>query len=85
MSAGKVVSLNGDPIVQPGEPQADVIEQLEAALEMARSGEIIGVVMVAVHSDECTSSCRRGFSNRRTVGELEIVKANLVDVLRGET
>jgi hypothetical protein len=80
----KVVSLNGAPFIQPGEPQADVIEQLERVLEMARSGEISGIVIIAIHADECTSSCRRGYSNRRTVGEIEIVKADLIDALRNE-
>jgi hypothetical protein len=82
--APRVVSLRGEPIAQPGVPQADVIEQLERALEMARGGEIAGVILIANHANECVSSSRRGYSDRRTVGELEIAKANLVDALRGD-
>jgi hypothetical protein len=82
MTEPKVVSIRGEPFAQPGVPQDDVIEQLERALEMARSGEINGVLMAANHADECTSSSRRGYSDRRTIGELELAKADLVDALR---
>jgi hypothetical protein len=80
----KVVALHGGPVEQPGVPDPDVIEQLERALEMARSGEMTGLVMVSNHFDGCTSSSRRGICTRRTVGEIELAKASLVQRLLDE-
>ncbi|WP_150524016.1 4-hydroxythreonine-4-phosphate dehydrogenase PdxA [Roseibium sediminis] len=50
----KVVSLNGGPISQPGEPNAQCVEALEKALEMARAGAIDGVAIVGLYPDNCS-------------------------------
>jgi hypothetical protein len=48
----KVVSLrSGNEILAPGEPSSTTVELLEKLLEMARSGEIQGMICFLVHSD----------------------------------
>lgn len=78
----KVVSLRGGAIVSPGEPVDVVIEALEAVLEMARAGEVQGIVMVMMHADDATSTRRGGVKSRAMIGCLEILKLGLAEELR---
>lgn len=78
----KVVSLRGDPVCLPGEPRPNLIEALESALEMARSGEIVGMAVAFVHADKATSTMRFGSLTRSLIGELEMLKSRLVEQRR---
>lgn len=72
-----VVSLRGEPIRQPGEVIPEVVDELERLLGMARSGEIQGIAIVFIHSDECTGARRRGTQTRGMIGMLEIIKIDM--------
>lgn len=75
----KVVSLKGEPIRSPGEPQPDLIARLERMLEMARAGEISGGAFVYEFRDEGYSCGYAGSFNRpRIIGGLEELKFILV-------
>ncbi len=73
----KVVSLRGEEIRQPNEPCADLIAKLEDLLEMARGGEIKGMIAAVNHWDGCTSARRAGAVGRSTIGMIEILKLDL--------
>ncbi len=49
MTESKIVSLGGESLPEPGEPNASVVKVLEEALETARAGELVGVVLVQVN------------------------------------
>jgi hypothetical protein len=79
----KVASLFGGPT---GERETDqsCIETLEEWLEMARSGEIVGVVVVGLRFDRTTfSECSGMAGGYSMIGALEVAKADLLDVVRG--
>ena len=82
--AEKVISLNGGPLGKP-QPNADCIRALEDWLEKARSGQIIGVGMVGLGFNDtgqwAVAGVVGGFS---MVGALEIVRDELVKIVRGE-
>lgn len=79
-----VIALRGGPTGRP-EPNQACIDMLESWLEMARSGELIGVTLAG----NCFNGCARwglagtvgGYS---MIGALEIARAELVNVARGE-
>lgn len=73
----KVVSLRGGEIPSPGVPLPDVIAEAERILEMARSGEIVGIAAVFNHSDECTSSNYAGAIGRACIGQFELMKIEI--------
>lgn len=72
-----VVSLKGDPIVSPGTPNQELIEDLEKVLEKAKSGEIISIAYAILYSDELTSYRWVGKMTRAIVGTLELIKYGL--------
>jgi hypothetical protein len=80
--APKVVALRGGEIVQPGQPLPDLVALLEEVLEMARSGEIKGVALAMIHTDDCSSMRRCGVQTRGLIGCLEIMKADLCEACR---
>lgn len=55
-------------------PNRDAIAMLEESLAKAKAGEITGVVIVASHSDGCTSYAWGGINTngKRIIGELAI-------------
>jgi hypothetical protein len=75
----EVVSLRGDAIRQPGQPDEYVVHELERALEMARSGEINGITIAYLHADDATSGRSAGLSSRAMIGMLHILIADLID------
>ena len=79
----KIISMRGGELPLPLTPMPTVIEALEWALDAARAGEIVGVAAVFMHSDGATSSQMQGNLEREALGLLEILKADLVDRLRG--
>lgn len=80
--APKVVSLRGGEIKVPYEPRPAVIETLEELLEMARSGEVVGIAAVCVHGDEATTFRLCGQRSRAMLGTVEMVKIELCEELR---
>lgn len=82
-SSGSVVSLRGGPT---GLPEVDVVavEILERWLEMARSGHLVGVAVVGLGCDGCGSWAMGGkIVNYEALGALEVLRAGLVDEVRG--
>lgn len=75
----KIVSLRGGEIPPPLTPRPAVIEVLEKALEMARAGEVIGIAVVFVHSDDATSCSKKGAMSRSMVGLMECLKLEICD------
>jgi len=65
-----IVSLRGEEIRPPGEPNPDVVELIAKLMTMAESGEIRGIIAVVEHSDEAVSSFTRIKTSFRTVGAL---------------
>ena len=76
----KVVSLTGDEI-SPGEVNAKAVEVAEELLARARSGDVVGISAVMLHSDRGTSyfhgGCVGGYS---MLGAVEMLRAELVAV-----
>lgn len=78
----KVVSISGG-AVPTREPNATCIAALTEWLEMARAGEIVGVVMAALHHDGLGSFAICGtVGGYSMIGALEIAKADLVEINR---
>jgi hypothetical protein len=44
----KVVSICGEPVIPPGEPNPRIIEELERLLARAKSGDVIGIAFVEI-------------------------------------
>lgn len=82
--AENVIPINGGPTGLP-EPNANCIRALEEWLAMARAGEIVGVSLVGLtfSGGGCWAVAGKvgGFS---MLGALEIIRAELVAVERGE-
>lgn len=78
-AGAKIVSLRGEEIVQPGTPRPAVIEILEQSLEMARSGEVVGVFIARLHSDDATTGGIEGAQDRGLIGLVEMLKADLIE------
>ena len=81
-AVSEVVSLWGQPTgertVQP-----HMVEALEALLEMARSGEIVGGVFAVLHCDGAASYRMGGqLGGYSVLGAFEAAKANLVEIVR---
>lgn len=81
---GNVVAIDGG-AVPAREPNASCIALLADWLEMARSGEIIGVVAVGLSHDGCGQWALGGMvGGYSMLGALEIAKADLAEDIRGE-
>ncbi len=53
MPKAKVVRFDGEgPLPVPGEPVQNVVEVLEELLEMAKSGEIVGIIGAQVYTSK---------------------------------
>lgn len=74
----EVQSLFGDPIPL-GEPVESCVEALEAALERAKAGETVGVVIAEAHADRASSYRVAGLlGGYGTLGAVERAKADLM-------
>lgn len=72
--------------IRTREANPDVVKQLEALLDMAKSGEIVGFAYAVVHQGDLTSYHRAGRNTRGMIGALvllqgEIVKCELEDTV----
>lgn len=78
----KVVSISGG-AVPTRDPNATCFAVLTKWLEMAKSGEIVGVAMAALHHDGCGSWAVGGtVGGYSMLGALEIAKADLLEINR---
>lgn len=51
MEERKVVSMNGAPILEPGEADSDIVEVLEQHLAEARAGRTVAVAICSVNHE----------------------------------
>lgn len=79
MSA-QVVTIDGLPLASPGDPDEEVVAQLEALLERARNGEVVAVSIVHSNADGSTGWVQFGTSlnTLAMIGELERLKARML-------
>lgn len=76
---GTVTSLNGGPVGVLA-PNEDAIELLEDMLERAKSGDIVGVAVCALHYDAAASYSVAGLvGGYSLLGALEMAKAELIE------
>lgn len=80
MTAERVVSLHGGPVIAEKRPNENIVEKIERLLEQAKSGEIQGVQMIALLHDGCVQHQCAGAVQYNVVGMLfaaaqECVKA----------
>jgi hypothetical protein len=74
-----VISVFGGAIGKP-EPIESCVAYLEKYLEMARSGKIQGIAMVALGSDNVAQYAIAGnISGFATIGALQMVQQHLID------
>lgn len=73
-----VISLRGGEVVDTREACTATVEGLERMLEMARNGEIVGYIMVALSYDGATYSSGRGRGSWSMVGRLESEKLDMI-------
>lgn len=80
---GNVKSLFGGP-VPASDPNEECVKTLERWLDMARSGEIVGVAMAGLCPDGCGRYVIGGYvGGYSMLGALDVVKAEMIDVVRG--
>jgi hypothetical protein len=78
-----VVSLSGAPAMEAGEPDPNLIGELERLLELARSGEAQGIVGAFLYRDGTSASFNAGWRNRSLIGGLELQKHELIASMLG--
>lgn len=77
-----VVEVFGGPSGLP-EPNAACIAALEAWLEMARSGEIIGVALAGLCHDRASRYSVAGMCGGYSmIGAIEVARADLLEIVR---
>ena len=68
---GEVRRLRGnEEVFHPGKPNKDVVVELEALLEQARSGEITGFAAAYMYFDGAAGTVSAGSIHRSIVGNL---------------
>lgn len=78
----KVIAIHGGPTGQP-EPNEKTIQVLESWLEMAKSGEIIGVAMAGLCADGYSRYSLAGFiGGYSMLGALDVAKAEILGIVR---
>ena len=74
-----VVSIRDGCAIPPvGEPRPEVVARAEKLLDMARSGAVVGIAYVVMWNDECVGGGLDGEMSRSMIGEMEILKADIV-------
>jgi hypothetical protein len=73
-----VVGIRPGQAVSAKEPNPAAIEVLEELLELARSGEVVGVAVAAYFAGGATTWRVGGVHGRGTIGVLEIMKTDFV-------
>jgi hypothetical protein len=76
----EIVSIrSGEPIIQKGEPDPEVVERLEKLLEAAKSGQLSGIVTIALYSDDCTNYWVSGRRTRGLLGAVTMAAHGMMD------
>tara|TARA_B100000678_G_scaffold253262_1_gene229720 strand:+ start:411 stop:692 length:282 start_codon:yes stop_codon:yes gene_type:complete len=79
---GSVTPLRGDPVPDVNE---GCVRMLRALLERAESGEVVGVVYAALHSDKLASYGIGGMAGPYSMlGALDMASDELKDLMRGQ-
>lgn len=79
----KVVNMDRTPHVSISrETRVDVVDFTARLAEMGRCGEIVGVAAVFQYADESTGRRAAGVVRRSLLGNLELLKADMIDLLR---
>ena len=82
MMGEKVVALHGGPTGE-ARPNEACIRTLEAFLEMARSGEIVGVTMAGLSADGCARYALGGvLGGYSIIGAIEMARTELIELAR---
>lgn len=77
----QVFLLNGAQLPEPGQPNRDTVAVLEDLLEMARSGEIIGVSVAMMHADRsCAYRVVGVVGGYSMIGAMEMGKQVVIDI-----
>lgn len=74
----KVVSMTGNPIRSPGEPNPDIISAAKDLLERAENGNIKGIAIVMMHHDDACSYQAIGTKGYSMVGAIEHLKRDFM-------
>jgi hypothetical protein len=75
---GDVKSLHGAQ-VQDGTPNQGCVDKLRDLLERAEAGEITGIALAALHSDNTASSCVAGMIGPSALlGQLRMAEHDLI-------
>ena len=80
MSDEKVAHIFGGPVIQR-QVDEQLVAELEHTLEMAKSGEIVGMTSTLLYYDESTSFISLGIHTRSTLGCLSILQRRIQDLL----
>ena len=79
-----VVALRGEYQPPSNEPNDRLVEEIERLLDMARSGEIVGMAGTYLHKDKGASYSFAGIvGSYGLVGGLECAKARLLSIVLG--
>lgn len=77
----KITSIHGHAIAPPGEPNQQAIDTLTELLEMAKSGEIVGVAASVMHFDSLSSFRVSGrVGGYSMLGALSVIERVLIDI-----
>lgn len=79
----KVTSIRGYAIPEPGQPQPEVVQELEMLLDRAKSGEVIGILWSTSHPDGTSSNHFIGRISRSMVGSAFAVMSRVSRELDG--
>jgi len=81
---GSVTALYGGEVVT-GDVNEGCVRMLRALLERAESGEVVGVVYAALHSDKLASYGIGGMAGPYSMlGALDMASDELKDLMRGQ-
>ena len=79
-----VVALRGEYQPPNNEPNDRLVQEIERLLDMARSGEIVGMAGTYLHKDKGASYSFAGIvGSYGLVGGLECAKARLLSIVLG--
>lgn len=78
-----VVPLYGDVVPATKEPRVGVIEELERALEAARSGDVQGIALAMFHHDSTASWAIQGVANTlQLAGAIAVMASEQIDEIK---
>ena len=72
-----VVPINSRAIIATAEPNEAVVKELERLLEMAKSGEVLGIAIATVHPGDLTCWRRCGHQTRGLIGVIELMQYDM--------